>query len=156
MSQTIDVSNAVAPVKQRRRWQFGIKSVLILMTLCCAFFACCAFPPLAIIGLMLAGVCLFVGCLIAAFYGIGWIRPFGILCGTSLLIGFLMLMASNPPGPVEVAIMLAILMFLSVVIGFFGAAVHGFLRRRVGIVPIPNVPFLRDWLYNPEPKPFEV
>lgn len=156
MSQTIDVSGATAPVKQNRRWQFSVKSMLILMSICCAFFACVAFPPFAIIGLMVFGVSLFICCVVAAFYSRGWIRPFGILCGTSLVLTFMLLIASNPPGPLEVAVVLLLSLFASVAIGFFGAAVHGYLKKRVGIVPIPNIPILRRCLYNPEPEPFEV
>jgi len=53
-------------------------------------------------------------------------------------------------GPEEACVFFAIQFFGSVFVGFCGAATHGFVKKHSGVVPIPRVPFLRNWLHNPE------
>ena len=151
MSQAIDVSEAVAPVKKARRsWQFSVRGLLILMTLCCAGVAMIACPPILVIAEILALIGLAIFCVTAIFYGRGWISPFALLCGTSLLLFFVTSWNIYLNSPEAAIMFYSIQIFGSVFVGICGAAAHGFLKQRSGVVPIPNVPWLRHWLHNPE------
>jgi len=149
MSQAIDVSEAVAPVKASRAFQFSVRALMILTTLCCVVIAMVAFPPLFVIAGILALIALSIFSVIAIVYGRGWIRPFSILCGISLLLFFIAFCNMHIGGPEEACIFFLFQFFGSVFVGFCGAAAHGFLKHRSGVVPIPRVPFLRNWLHNP-------
>ena len=151
MSQTIDVSEAVAPVKKASRsWQFSVRGLLILMTICCAVLAMIVCPPIFVIAAILGLFGLAIFCAVAIFYGRGWIRPFALLCGTSLFLFFLAMFNMRIHGPEEACVFFAMQFFGSVFVGICGAAAHGFLKQRSGIVPVPNVPYLKNFLHNPE------
>lgn len=151
MSQAIDVSEAVAPVKKASRsWQFSVRGLLILMTLCCAVLAMIACPPILIIAEILALIGLAIFCVTAIIYGRGWIRPFALLCGTSLLLFFVTMWNIHIYGPEAAIMFFSIQLFGSVFVGICGAAAHGFLKQRSGMVPVPNVPWLKHWLHNPD------
>ena len=151
MSETINIVEAVAPVKKAKRtWQFSVRGLLILMTLCCAVVAMFVCPPIFFMAMILALIGLTVFCLVAVFYGRGWIRPFAMICGTSLLLFFMVMSTVHIGGPEDAFFFLTFQFFGSVFVGICGAAAHGFLKQRSGVVPIPNVPFLKNWLHNPE------
>ena len=151
MSQAIDVSEAVAPVKKTSRsWQFSVRGLLILMTLCCAVLAMIACPPILIIAEILALIGLAIFCVTAIIYGRGWIRPFALLCGTSLFLFFVTMWNIHIYGPEAAIMFFSIQLFGSVFVGICGAAAHGFLKQRSGMVPVPNVPWLKHWLHNPD------
>ena len=153
MSQAIDVSEAVAPVKKSSRsWQFSMRGMMILMTLCCAVIAMIACPSLFVIAAILSLVALAIFCVVAMIYGRGWIRPFSILCSVSLFVFFIAMLNMRFYGPESEGLFLLIQFAGSVFIGLCGSAAHGFLKKRSGVVPIPNVPLLRSWLHNPDPK----
>ena len=148
MSQTIDVSDAVAPVKNGR-WQFSTSTLLKLMTVCCAVLTAIVVPPIGILVLSLVAIALAIFCPVAVIFGRGWIRPFSIATGVSLIFGFFILMDASPD-MIECVIALFVLLLGSTFIGMSSAVMHGFLKRRLGVVPIPNVPLVRDWLWNPD------
>jgi len=136
MSQTIDVSEAVAPVKKVPSWQFSVRSLLILTTVCCAGLAMMAFPPMILIAMFVGVVAMFIFCVTAAIYGRGWIRPFSIVAGATLLLSFLLLIGSHMP-PFAVAVFFMVQILASATAGLCGAAAHGFLKKRSGVVPVP-------------------
>ena len=68
----------------------------------------------------------------------------------NLFVFFIFMFGAHIGGPEDACIYFAIQLFGSVFVGLCGAATHGFLKRWSGIVPIPNIPFLRDLLHNPE------
>ncbi len=150
MNSTINVTNAVPPLKVARRWQISVRSLLIFVTACCVVIAMFAFPPLAIISLLLALSGLTIFCLTASIYGRGWIRPFAVLTVAAISIGTLLILNTHVHGPGEFFVALLIMLVVAPSIGILAAATHGFLLRRIGIVPVPNVPFLRNWLSNPD------
>ena len=151
MSQTVDAIEAVAPVKKASRsWQFSVRGLLILMTLCCAVLAMIAYPPILIIAEILALIGLAIFCVTAIIYGRGWIRPFALLCGTSLFLFFVTMWNIHIYGPEAAIMFFSIQLFGSVFVGICGAAAHGFLKQRSGMVPVPNVPWLKHWLHNPD------
>ncbi|QEG23747.1 hypothetical protein [Mariniblastus fucicola] len=149
MSQTIDVADAVAPVKKSRSWQFSLRGLLILTTICCVATTMIAIPPLLIIAEVVVLLALAIFTTIASFYGRGWIRPFSILCIGTLLLLTLSFFNMNIRHPGEAAVFFLIQFFASVAVGLCGAATHGFLKQRFGVVPIPNIPFLKRFLFNP-------
>lgn len=130
-------------------WQFGLKSILIAMTGISILVACIAAPAIPAIGLSIAGVGYLVALIVAMFYGRGWIRPYAI-CGLLTIFTFLFICAGELPfrGPLELLGFLGITFFATNFIGFSGAISHGFLSRRSGKVPVPNIWFLRNWLSN--------
>lgn len=153
MGQAIDVSEAVAPVKKSSRsWQFSMRGLMILMTLCCAVIAMMACPPLFVIAGILSLVALSIFCVVAMIYGRGWIRPFSILCSITLFVFFFAMFNVRLHGPESAGLFFLIQFAGSVFVGLSGSAAHGLLKKRSGLVPIPNVPLLRSWLHNPDPK----
>ena len=149
MSQIFDVQEPVTPVKQSRPWQFSIKALLVFMTACSVLFAMMLLPALALLTTLVSLLAMMIFCLTATIYGRGWIRPFAIGCGATLLLGFYWVYGA-PFSQGEAIIYGLIQILTSVVAGFFGAASHGCLKRRMGVIPIPNIPFVRKWLVNPE------
>ena len=117
---TIDVSNAVAPVK-RKRWQFSVKHFLALTTACCVFVAMCAFPPLFVIAGVMFELALFVFCIVAAIWGRGWIRPFSMFTAIPLVITFFIMVNGPFHHPAEVAVFMAIQLLGSMTVGLSGA-----------------------------------
>jgi len=66
-----------------------------------------------------------------------------------LLLGAPVVISVAHHGPAEACVAILILLLVAPTVGIVGAATHGFLGRRFGIVPVPNVPILRHWLINP-------
>lgn len=144
-------AQAMPPVKVRSRFaQFSVKALLILLSVCCVLMAMAVLPPLAVIVLSLSSLATAVFCVTAAIFGRGWIRPFAILAGISLIIGFVMIVAAPFHHPAEVAIAMGVNLLMASFVGFSASLTHGFLKRRGGVVPIPNVPFVRDVFSNPD------
>lgn len=134
---------------QKRWWQFGLKSVLIAITVFSILMSCAVAPVIPAIGFSIVGMAYVMALVIAATYGKGWIRPYAI-CAL-IPTGFsLFLSVSQLPirWPQEYLVFLLITFLLANIIGFSGAITHGFLSRRSGKVPVPNVWFLRNWLSN--------
>ena len=131
-----------------RTFQFSIKTLLIATTVVAVFFAMAIFPPFAVITLLIAYTAIIFACIVTAFSGRGWIRPFAISSGMYLLVAALVLMNSHFPGPFAVFMLLLINLAIAIFIGLCAATTHSFLTRRGGMVPVPNIPFLRNWLHN--------
>ncbi len=149
MNPTINVTHARPPVKSVRYWQVRVRSLVKFAVVCCAMIAMIAFPPLALISLMLATTAMGIFCVTASFYGRGWIRPFSVLTSVCLLLGVPILISGPIHGPGEACVAMLVLLVIAPSVGLVGAATHGFLGKRFGIVPVPNIPFLRRWLINP-------
>jgi hypothetical protein len=141
----------VKPSEQRhsRWWQFNLKTMLITVTAIAVFFGFVVAPGIPAIILTAGYVVSTIGLVIAAFYGKGWIRPYSI-CGLVPMAGFALMTLVDFPfrGPEQLVIGLIILFVITNLVGLTGAVTHGFLSRRSGFVPVPNIPFLRDWLSN--------
>lgn len=154
MNQTAEIPNvAMPPVKTRRAtWQFSIRSMFVVVSGFALVCAMIAFPPVAVVALILTQIAVSIFTITAAIFGRGWIRAFAIITTLSMLAGFGFMLAAPIHHPLEMFVIGSIQLFLSCFIGFCGAATHGYLKRRSGIVPVPNVPFVRDWLMNPEEK----
>lgn len=118
--------------------------VAVLIGLCMA-------PEIAAIGLMFFHV-IAIGCaIIATISGRGWIRPFAIIVGLYLIGLAFALTTMHLNGPEEFAIIELINMAIATVTGMSGAVFHSYLLRRNGMVPVPNLPFVRKWLINESP-----
>jgi O-antigen/teichoic acid export membrane protein len=149
MNPTINVTNARPPVKSVRYSHLRVRSLVKFAVVCCAIIAMIAFPMIAFIGLMVATAAVGIFCVTASFYGRGWIRPFSILTSVCLLLGVPIVISGPIHGPGEACVAMLVLLVVAASVGIVGAATHGFLGRRFGIVPVPNIPFLRHWLINP-------
>jgi hypothetical protein len=147
-----ETMHAMPPVKARSfPWQFNIKAILATTTACCLLLAMATVPPLLAIVLTLFHLAAAIAMVTAAIYGRGWIRPFSILAGISLAIGFLMILAEPmPAGAAGIALLFNLA--ISMAVGLCGAVFQGYLVRRGGFIPIPNLPLLRDTLVNPRPE----
>ncbi len=78
--------------------------------------------------------------------GRGWIRAFSVGAILPHLGGYLI--AFNVSGPWEFVIVVFVLTLVTGLAGTGSAALHGFLARRQGMVPVPNLPLIRDWFTN--------
>ena len=150
MSMPFESVNVVSPpVKPAaRRFQISIKSIMIATAGVGIIVAGCLAPPVAAIALLTIHAALIACSIIAAISGRGWIRPFAMTFGL-YLIGFaFFLVAMRLPGPEAVAIIEIVNLVVATAVGFLAAMFHGFLARRNGLIPVPNVPILRRWLVN--------
>ena len=148
-------TQAVPPVKvQPRRFHFyiGLKSFIALTAVFCGFFAFLFLPQLAAIIFSAIHLAVALFCLIAMIAGRGWIRPFSIFTAISLVAGFFLIVTGPIHSPEVACVALNINLIVACVIGFTGAIFCGFFQRRSGVMPKPNVPYLRDWLVNPDDK----
>lgn len=138
----------VAPVKVTRKPQFSIRTLLIATTLASIGICFVLFPPIAAIALAIVYGAFVTACIVAAISGRGWIRPFAIVTALYLIVATFVLISSHIPGPVAFLILMGLNLVIGCTLGICAAVIQGFFARRGGVVPIPNVPFLRDWLYN--------
>ena len=138
-----------APVKPRRfTFQISIKSLMITTAVVAVFIGMCLAPTIAAIVMALTHAAL-LGCsVIAAIRGRGWIRPFAIIFGLYLAGLMFFVLAEHFPGPEAFAIVETINIVIATVVGLCGAIFHSYLARRNGFIPVPNLPFLRNWLVN--------
>ena len=135
--------------EQRRWYQFGLKGILLTFSAFALLMGCLVAPAIPAIAFSVLGMVYAASLTIAVFYGRGWIRPYAI-CGLLPIVFSLFLFAADVPfhGPEELLLFLLITFFFANLIGFSGAITHGFLSRRSGKVPVPNIWFLRNWLSN--------
>ena len=137
----------IKPHSNAKRWQFSVRSMLIGMTLAATILAMIVAPVLGFFVLMGIGFCAAVFLTCSIFYGRGWIRPFAITGIIPLLI-LPFTLASAPGSPEEFCVITLVFYAISIFTGLSGAAAHGFLKRRSGIVPVPNIPIIRNLLSN--------
>ena len=146
------------PVKPTPRTiQFSIKSLMIVTTVFAVIVGLCMFPPAAAIALVAFYTAVVTACIVASVAGRGWIRPFAILTGLYLMAAIFVLFNVNIHSPFEFMLLVLINLGIGGFIGMCGSIAHGFLARRGGIVPVPNIPLLRKWLHNePAREPVEI
>ncbi|MFK7766525.1 MAG: hypothetical protein AB8B55_04840 [Mariniblastus sp.] len=135
------------PVKQQSKsWRFSWKSMFFGMFSFAFLVMMVAIPPLGAIVLLLFGICAAVALVIAMVYGRGWIRPFSIVAAIPLVVlPFILVQVHH----VEEFFVITLVFYAgSVLVGLFGASIHGFLKRRMGVVPVPNIPIIRGMLSN--------
>lgn len=123
-----------------KRFQFSLKSIMILITLVCA----ASVPGSGFWDLYqdVLRACVPAALGVAFWKGRGWIRPFAI-CSLIPLIPSAIEFWSSLHG--DLVFRGTVCTLLS---GFSGAAVHRFLVKTDGLVPVPNWPFIRNWLTN--------
>lgn len=144
------MNDANVPSENKRPFQFNLKTMLIVMTIICIWFVPGSnhliHSLLDIVGYFYhASVPALLG--VAIWKGRGWIRPFAICAiiphiGT---VGAVVLSLGSEPFPNFLATM-----FYGLIAGITGTAVYCHLERVDGVVPVPNLPILRDWFTNNE------
>ena len=134
-----------ATSRPQRYMQFGLRSLMILMTACCIVLATLTVPPmmaLAIAALFMAVSGVLV---ITIWRGRGWVRPFAAGAIVPHLFTLFLLRARNPA---EALILFLAAELVAVFSGTVAAAYCGYLAKRDGYLPVPDVPYVRDWLSN--------
>ena len=128
--------------------QFSLKWLLTAVTAVCVALALLAFPPF----LVLIGFCLYValtGSLaVAIWQGRGWVQAFAIGAIVPHVAGYFLALAGSQPS--QFIVMLALATGVSAAAGVGAASWHGILVRRRGLLPVPDVPILRDLFSNGE------
>lgn len=128
------------------RPQFSIKTVLIVMTMTAVAVSCIAAPMVPAIVLLIVWPVVAVALLTTAIYGKGWIRPFAI---AALLPQLFALFSGRFHHDFHGVLFALVIMYgMSILAGLAGSITHCYLSKRSGKVPVPNVPFLRNWLSN--------
>ena len=137
---------------ERSKIQFSIKTLLIATTVIAILLGLAMVPN--VVAIVAAAAIIFLypacitACVTAAISGRGWVRPFSIAAGIYLIVAGFILMSTNGP-PIAWLVFSFINLAISFCIGLCTAIVHGFLAKRKGIIPVPNVWLLRNWLHNP-------
>ena len=123
-----------------RSWgQFSLRALTIVVTIFSVMLALILVPAAMYIGL--TGILA-----IAIWEGRGWIRVFSLGALFPHLSGCFLLLAGGRPS--DLFVMALVTVVVSCVSGIAAAAFHGALVHRNGTLPIPNLPFLRDWFTN--------
>ncbi len=141
------------PVKQletKRPWfRFSVKSILILTALVALVMAMVVAPLLFAIGICVFHIVLSGVLLIGAIFGRGWVQAFAIASSVPHILAWFLFAIDGPgPGPEGLLIVGLIAQAITIGSGFAGASLHGILARRGGKMPIPNIPFIRNWFSN--------
>jgi hypothetical protein len=119
---------------------------MIGMTIVCVVCAVIAIPALLAISYGLIHTALTGAIAITIWKGRGWIQAFSVGAIFPHVGGFLMALSSSDP--IEFSFLCFVFELVAVVAGIAAAAYHGFLVRRKGIFPVPDLPYIRDWLTN--------
>ena len=83
---------------------------------------------------------------IAIWRGRGWLQAFAAGAMLPHLAGYLVLTVGRESW--EVVFEFVVLVLISCVAGVAAAAWHGVLAQHKGMLPVPNLPFIRDWFTN--------
>jgi uncharacterized membrane protein HdeD (DUF308 family) len=138
------------PAGMKLSWrQFGLRAALIAVTGFCILMASMVAPVIPALAFSVFFVGFAASIVVATIYGRGWVRPYAV--GNLLVIsGSVFLFFNEFPfrGPADLLLFLVISFFVSNFVGTVSAVSHGFLKRRSGKMPIPNIWFLRHWLCN--------
>lgn len=148
MTESASFDAAVEAPIEEKRWQLSLRSLFIGTAIVATFIAAFSFPPLAVIAILIVEFAAFTFCLTATVYGRGWIRPFAVLTAIVMFLGYFVVASAHLMTPSAAVLALALHFIISVVSGLFGAAFHGYLMRTGGFVPIPDIPFVKDYLVN--------
>ena len=144
------MSSQAALATPPNRTQFNLRSLMLGVSVVCVICAFIAVPPLlalvsGVIYAVLTGVLA-----ITIWKGRGWAQAFSV--GAILPHAASVVVALNSHGAVEFVLAWLALELLACVAGIGSAAYHGFLARRQGTLPVPDLPFIRDWFSNEGPQ----
>ncbi len=136
-----------AQAQSRLSWgQFSLRSLMIVVTAFCVMLALMVVPPL----LAMATAAMYMGVTgilaIAIWEGRGWIRAFSVGAIFPYLSGCLIALAIRQP--FQLLVLVLVIVVVSCVSGIAAAAFHSVLARGNGKLPIPNLPFVRNWFTN--------
>jgi hypothetical protein len=140
-----------APVKDiespRRYFQLSMRTLMIVVTVAAAMIGCVVAAPLfAVLACLI-----YVGtsCVLAAtlIYGKGWIKGFAIGFSVPHVMGYFVALNafSRPEG---VLVLFLVANAAGIVSGLTTSIAKSYLQRRGGLVGVPRIPFLCDWLSN--------
>ncbi len=138
MSDEPEAAKPLPEATPRRWFQFNLKTMMIAVTLVCIF--CVGGMDLfntAYISIVPTALA------IAIWNGRGWIRPFAVCAivpHVPIAWDFIV------PGYYDDGVL--VILFAGLLAGITGAALHCYLQKANGFVPVPNVPYLRDWFSN--------
>lgn len=135
-----------APNPVKTASQFSLRSLMIWMTAFCCLCAVVAVPGLLAVVAVFSAI-LFSGVLtITIWKGRGWAQAFAAgavvphVCALFAMFG--------ATDPIEAAFILLGIELMAMGAGVGAASFHGYLVRRNGMLPVPNLPLIRNWFAN--------
>ena len=129
-------------------FQLSLKAVSIVVAILAFAISAIVFTPVAAIAAIVLTIVFATFAVVTLFYGRGWVRPFagGFLLPT--IFSFFAFFEVGRHGPEQVLMLFFGCLFASVLLGTIAAASHGFLRRRNGMVRVPEIPVVRNLFNN--------
>ena len=139
----------IAYLNKPRGWSFqiSIRGLMILTALIGLIAGAIAVPPVFAVLSVVAFLLISPFLLTLAIFGRGWIRPFAIGGLVPHVVTYLLCYAAMR-SPESVLVTFAISIGATIAFGLVTACGYGWLRRSGGLVEIPNIPFIRNWLTN--------
>jgi hypothetical protein len=139
------------PTKPDHSWimrRISVKTILLVLAAVVLIVGTIATPVILAGLLCLCWPICAIAMLTAAISGRGWIRPFAIAALVPQIWFALALAAWPVHGLAETVVFLLIMYAISVIVGLVASITSCYLDRRSGLVPVPNIPFIRKWLNN--------
>jgi hypothetical protein len=130
--------------------QFSLLALMAGVTVFCVVCALIVIPPLLALACVVIYVLLTGVLAISLWYGRGWLRAFAVGATLPHISGYLMALSS--PHPWGWVFLFIVFVIVSCVAGTASAVLHGYLVRRNGRLPIPDVPLIRNWFSNDDPR----
>lgn len=126
--------------------QFSLRSLMIGITVFCVLCALVAIPPILALLTASVGVALAGMLALTVWKGRGWCQAFAVGAIAPHVAGIFAMF--NTSGPIEATFLFLAVELVACIAGVGSAAYHGFLIRRQGKLPVPNLPFIRKWFTN--------
>ena len=138
-------------VSRRSLLQFRLRTLLILMTAIAVILGCVAAAPLFAFIACLSYVGISCVLLSTLFCGKGWIKGFAIGFTVPHLLGYVIAfnVASRPEG---ILVAFLIVNSVSVFTGLTTSVANSYVRRRGGIVDVPNFRFFAAGYQTIDPE----
>lgn len=140
-----------APVKnvapRRRFFQLSYRTGFVFLSILAVIIGCIVATPLFAMLACLAYVLISGAVVATLLYGKGWIKGFAIGFSVPHLLGYVVAL-NTFDGPEEVLVIFLFANIASLILGVAMATARSFFKSRNGLLPVPNVPGLRNWLHN--------
>ena len=127
--------------------QFSIKTILLVTAIVAAILAALVAPPVMLFALVISFVALTVVLATATICARGWFRAFAIGAAVPNVVTYIVFLG-GVQSPQQAIVALAVSLIASAGFGVLAAFTHGYLCKRNGKLPIPNIPLVKKWLTN--------
>ena len=141
-----------APLKQPTafsglRFQVSYKAIIAVLFVTAFIVGSVMVPPFFAVLSCFFTVTLTALIIATLFFARGWARAFASGYLIPHAAGYLALL-DNLHGPEDILIPFFLSNLVGLVVGTITACAHGFFKRRGGHLPVPKLPFIRNWFSN--------